>query len=175
MLIINQIIAKIKTKIFILISIVVYFLLLQSINSAIYLKIENKSEMTFYLDILNCVMVFLPVIILFCKNALKINILLSMLKKYCFPYLIYIFIIYFIRQQVKVGVYFIDIGITTFLLSKSVTSKYIMMYVFWVFQSFISLLFFIILPFYTLVLHSYIFGLKKDNAKSMIIYENKSL
>lgn len=173
----NQIIVKLKTKIFILICIVVYFLLLQSINSAIYLKIENKSELTLYLDILNYIMVFLPVIILFCKNGFKINILmlLSMLKKYCFPYLIYIFIIYFIRQQVKVGVYFIDIGITSFLLSKSVTSEYIMMYVFWVFQSFISLLFFIILPFYTLVLHSYIFGLKKDNAKSMIIYENKSL
>ena len=160
----NQIIANIKTKIFILLSILVYFLLLQSINSAIYLKIENKSEMTFYLDIFNYVMVFLPVIILFCKNNFNILMLLSMLKKYCFPYFIYIFIIYFIRQQVQVGVYFIDIGITSFLLSKSVTSEYIMMYVFWVFQSFISLLFFIILPFYTLVLHSYILGLKKDNA-----------
>lgn len=162
----NQIIVTLKSKIFILLSIVVYFLLLQSINSAIFLKVENKSDMSLFLVILNYIMVFIPVIILFCKNAFKINILmlLSTLKKYCFPYLIYIFIIYFIRQQVKLGVYFIDIGITSFLLSKSITSEYTMLYIFWVFQSFISLLFFILLPFYTLILHTYFFGLKKYNA-----------
>ncbi len=161
----NQIIVILKTKIIILLSIVVYFLLLQSINSAIYLKFANKSEMSLYLVILNYIMVFIPFIILFCKNGFKINTLmfLSSLKKYFLPYLIYIFIIYFIRQQVKLGVNFIDIGITSFLLSKSVTSEYTMLYIFLIFQSFISLLFFIILPYYALVLHSYVFKLKKYN------------
>lgn len=160
------IISQIKSRIIILLFIVVYFLLLQSINSFIYLKVQNKSGMiSYYLDILNCVMVFFPLIILLCKKGIKKNLtmLQSMLRKYWIPYLIYVFSIYLIRQHVMLGVYYIDLGIGSlvFWLSKSPTSDFLMYYAFFIFQSFISLLFFVVLPFYTSVLHSYIFRLKK--------------
>lgn len=163
-------ITKIKPQIIILLVILIYFLLLQSLNAPLYWKEENKSGMTsFYLGILNYVMVFLPFIILLCKNGIKKNLIMlqAMLRKYWIPYLIYVSSIYFIRQQVKFGVYYIDMGIGGFVfwLTKSPTSDFIMMYAFLIFQSFISLLFFIVLPYYTFVLHSNIFPLKKNNAR----------
>lgn len=158
----NPNISQIKHLIIILLFIVIYFLLLQSINSPIYLKYQNKSGSTcFYLDILNYVMVFLPLIKLLCKNGIKNNLIMlrAMLMKYWVPYLIYVVSIYLIRQQVLLGHYFIDMGIGRFVfwLTKSPTSDFAMMYAFWIFQSCISLLFFIALPFYTFVLYSYIF------------------
>lgn len=155
---------KRKHSIITLLLIVVYFLLLQSINSSIYLRYQIESESSyFYFDILNYVMVFLPLIILLYKYCLKKRIIMlhSMFMKYWIPYLIYVFSIYLVRQQVVLGDYYIDISIggLVFWLTNSPTSDLVMMYAFWIFQSFNSLLFFIALPFYTFILRSYVLGL----------------
>ncbi len=162
--------SQIKSRIIILLFIAVYFLLLQSINVPIYWKNQNKNgSTTFYLVILDYVMVFLPLIILIFKIGIEKNLIMlqSMLRKYWIPYLIYVCSVYLIRQQVILGYYYIDMGIggLVFWLTKSPASDFLMMDAFLIFQSYISLLFFLALPFYTSVLHSYIFRIKKENIR----------
>lgn len=143
---------KIKSLLFIL----VYFLLLQSVYSFIYLKLLSKKELILLLNIFNYVMLFMPLCILLCKSSIK-NLAAPQLlvRRYWIPYLIYVVAIVLIRKQVRLGDYYLNIGPFDLLLPKSTSSLFVMVYVEEIFQNLISFLFFIVLPFYTFFLSSY--------------------
>lgn len=135
---------------------IIYFSIVQFIYSFLYMVVSKSQNSIYLFDIISYVLLFSPVIILIWKIGMKKiteNIFL-LFKKYWIFYLAYILILYFIRNQIILGDKYIEIPFKAFWLDESFKSYFFMLYIYKLFFSFLSAIFFLILPSYVWLLNS---------------------
>ncbi len=129
--------------------IMIYYAIVQFIYTIGYVAIQKglqQDSVYFLCDIL----LFLPapIVIWYCGlNHIK-NSIRSEGTKYLVFYIAYIAVMYLIRKEVVLGVYYFEIFGVQQQLNKTEISAFLMAYLYMLFHSFKSTIFFILLPCY---------------------------
>lgn len=130
-----------------------YYSIVQFAHAASYVATEKAIISTQTANLTNFIcyiFLFVPVIILIGRHSIKNTKVVESLtiQKYLMLYLIYIIILYLIRKNIIVGFY--SINIYTFgiyiRLSESFLSSFVMAYIYILFHSVTSTIFFAVLP-----------------------------
>lgn len=147
------------TKLGAIFAIIIIYAIVQFIHTVCYVTAQKE---TMPMIIENSVSVFCfaffvaPIIVFIFHLGLRNSkvFFLEFWKKHWIFYLIYIIILFLIKKSVKLGYYFIEFSMFNlcFKLSENTFSAFIMAYLYILFYSVTSTLFFILLPNYFLIL-----------------------
>lgn len=136
---------------------IIYYVIIQFAHTVCHVAIQKTLVPAYienYASFLSLIFLFAPVLIFIWHYGLQDikTLFLSFWKKYWIYYLIYIIILYLIRKDIILGYYYIDFSMfgLHLQLSETASSAFIMAYLYQLFYSYISTLFFVILPNYFL-------------------------
>ena len=142
--------------------ILMYYSIIQLICSVSYMIIQNMGGLGGLYNIvgiLGFVLLFAPFIIFVFRLGIQNsrNFFLTFLRKNLIFYLLYIIILFVIKNSIVLGDYSIDFSMINlyFELSKSAFSNFLMAYAYIFFDSISAILFFIFLPNYFLIVFNY--------------------